>query len=72
MYSSPVLSTIRILVLTYVHNIPFFSTTNILVLLWFSMQRTSKEFLVRTKVGRGKTNLLKQYSSNNYVLKHKI
>ena len=44
-----------ILVLIYRHT--FFSTIDILVLIWFSMQRTYKEFLVRTKAGRGKTSL---------------
>ena len=70
MYSSPVLSTVSILVLIYTaYNI---FQPNILVIIWFSMQRTSKEFFVRTKVGKGKTSLQKQYSSNNFVLKHNI
>ena len=86
MYNIPVISTTNILVLICtavpfsplfytsfnIYDIPFFSTINILVLIWFSMQRTHKEILVRTKVGRGKTSLQEQYSSNNYVLKHNI
>ena len=64
MYNIYVISTSNVLVLLCtavpfspllayfnIYNIPF-STTNILVLIWFSMQRAYKEFLVRTKVGR--------------------
>ena len=55
----PVFSIVDILVLLC--TICTFFFINILVLVWFSMQRTSKEFLVRTKVGRGETSLQKQY-----------
>ena len=59
MYNIPVFSIVDILVL--ICTAYTFFSINILVLIWFSMQRTSKEFLVRTKVGRGKTSLQKQY-----------